>query len=62
MCCDINNFYLVTPMERYEYICLPTNIILEEILVKYNLRAMEKIDISTLISEKGFMASHRWYK
>ena len=32
MCCDIKKFYLKTPMERYEYICLSLNITSEEII------------------------------
>ena len=33
---------LGTPMERYEYINLRINIISEEIIIQYNLRAMNK--------------------
>ena len=33
---------MLTPMERYEYIRLPFNIMPEEIIEQYNLRSMEK--------------------
>ena len=59
MCCDINNFYLVTPMERYEYICLTLNIITEEIIEQYNLRDMEKMGMSMMIFENECTASHK---
>ena len=32
MCADIKNFYLEKPMERFEYIRLKLDIILEEII------------------------------
>ena len=35
-------FYLGTPVEKYEYIRLTLNIILEEIIEQYNLKSMEK--------------------
>jgi len=35
---DLANFYLNTPMPEPEYMRLPLNIILKEIIVKYNLR------------------------
>ena len=35
---DIANFYLNNPMNRYEYMKLPLDIIPEEIIQKYNLR------------------------
>ena len=39
---DVANFYLGSPMDRPEYMRLPIKIIPEEIIVKYNLRAIEK--------------------
>ena len=42
MCCDIKDFYLRTPMERYEYIHLPLSIIPERIIEHYNTRAIDK--------------------
>jgi hypothetical protein len=37
MCGDIKNFYLGTPMSRYEYMRLPINIFPQEIIQAYNL-------------------------
>ena len=42
MCCYIKNFCLDTPMEYYEYISLPLNITLEDMIKKYNIRAVDK--------------------
>ena len=38
MCADISNFYPNNPMNRYEYMKLPLEIIPEEIIQQYNLR------------------------
>ena len=51
MCCDIKDFYLVTPTEGYEYIRLTINIISEEVTEQYNLRDMKKMDTSMLRPE-----------
>jgi hypothetical protein len=40
MMMDIRKYYLVTPLPRYEYIRLPLSIIPDEIITKYNLRAI----------------------
>ena len=37
---DIGNFYLGTPMERYEYMFLNTKDIPDDIIGKYNLNTM----------------------
>jgi hypothetical protein len=37
---DIKNYYLGTPLPRYEYMCHPLSIIPDEIITKYNLRAI----------------------
>lgn len=37
---DIGNFYLGTPMDRYEYIVIPLDIIPEAIINQYNMRDM----------------------
>ena len=46
MCTDIANFYLNNPMDRYEYMKLPLEIIPEEIIQQYKLRNL---------SHKGFL-------
>ena len=46
VCADISNFYLNNPMDRYEYMKLPLDIISEEIIQQYNLRNL---------SHKGFV-------
>lgn len=38
---DVVNFYLGTPMDRPEYMCLPLKIIPDEIIEKYNLREIQ---------------------
>ena len=43
-CADISNFYLNTPLDRYEYMRLPLDIIPEEFRRKYNLDSMVEID------------------
>ena len=40
MCADISNFYLDNPMNRYEYMKIPMDIIPKEIIQKYNLRSL----------------------
>ena len=37
-CADVKNFYLETPMERYEYMRLPVHLIPAEFLKAYNLQ------------------------
>ena len=41
MCCNIKNFCLGNLMERYEYLRIPINLIPEEIVEEYGLRALE---------------------
>jgi hypothetical protein len=40
MMMDIKNYYLGTPLPRYEYMRLPLSIIPDEIITKYNLQAI----------------------
>ena len=44
MMLDIKDFYLNTPMERYEYMRLKLTDIPEEIIVEYNLREIATDD------------------
>jgi hypothetical protein len=37
MCLDVKKFYLGTPMETFEYMHVPIKLILQEIIVQYNL-------------------------
>jgi hypothetical protein len=37
MCLDVNNFYLGTPMDYFEYMRIPIKLIPQEIIVQYNL-------------------------
>jgi hypothetical protein len=40
MCLDVNNFYLGTPMESFEYMRIPIKLILKEVIDQYNLLAL----------------------
>ena len=42
MCIDIKNMYLATPMDRYEYMRMPMNLIAEDIKLQYSLYEKEK--------------------
>ena len=53
MCTDIANFYLNKPMNRYEYIKLPLDIIPEEIIQQYNLRNLEHKGFVYMKLQKG---------
>jgi hypothetical protein len=37
MCIDVNNIYLGTPMDSFEYLRIPAKLILQEIIAEYNL-------------------------
>ena len=53
MCADIANFYLDDPMERYEYMKLPLEIIPEEIIQYYNLINLEHKGLVYMEIQKG---------
>jgi hypothetical protein len=40
MMMDINNYYLGTPLPKYEYMGLPISILPEEIIEKYHLKRL----------------------
>ena len=42
MCIDIKNFYLGTPLDRYEYMRIPLSIFPEHVAQQYQLREKEK--------------------
>jgi hypothetical protein len=37
---DIKNYYLGTPLERYEYVRIPVSVVLDKIMDEYNLHAL----------------------
>ena len=53
MCADIANFYLNNPMDRYEYMKLPLDIIPEEIIYQYNLINLAHKDFLYVEIQKG---------
>jgi hypothetical protein len=53
MMLDIKNYYLGTPLPKYEYIRLPLSIIPDEIITKYNLRAISVGGWVYLVIRKG---------
>jgi hypothetical protein len=40
MCMDVKNFYLNTPMDRFEYMRLPLNLLPDEIIKQYDLQTI----------------------
>ena len=53
MCVDISNFYLNNPMDIYDYMKLPLDIIPEEIIQQYNLRNLEHKGFVYMEIKKG---------
>jgi hypothetical protein len=53
MCADVNNFYLNTLLDRPEYMRLSLNIILQEIIDKYNLLDKAKNGYVYIFIDKG---------
>ena len=50
---EIANFYLNNPINRYEYMNLPVDIIIEEIIQQYNLRNLEHKRVVYMEIQKG---------
>ena len=50
---DIKNFYLNTPMQHYEYMKLPINIIPDEIIKQYKLKELEYKGFVYMEIQKG---------
>lgn len=40
VCVDVKNFYLNTPMDRYEYVRIPIALVPQEVINEYNLTAL----------------------
>ena len=53
MCADIKNFYLETPLDRFEYMRMRIALIPEDIIEHYNLRSKEKNGYVYLEIRKG---------
>ena len=47
MCADVKNFYLYTPLERYEYTRMPIHLIPQEFIDLYDLGSKVKNGMST---------------
>eukprot|EP00957_Ditylum_brightwellii_P199268 15189491-Ditylum_brightwellii.AAC.1 len=57
---DMTIFYLNTPMERYEHMCLRYEILPQEIISSYNLYELKmRMDRCILKLKKACMACHR---
>ena len=53
MCADIANFYINNPMNRYDYMKLPLDIIPEEIIQQYNLKNLAHKGFVYMEIQKG---------
>jgi hypothetical protein len=53
MCLDVKNFYLGTPMESCEYMCIPIKIIPQEIIAEYNLLSLVSVGHVYIEVQKG---------
>ena len=53
MCVDIKNMYLATPMERFEYMKMPMNIIPQAFKQQYALDDIAKNGFVYMQIEKG---------
>ena len=53
MCIDIKNMYLATPMDRYEYMRMPMDLIPEKIIQQYDLRSKCKDGYVYMQIERG---------
>ena len=49
----IKNFYLNTPLDRYEYMCMPLKLILQPFIDQYNLQAKTKNGYVYIEIQKG---------
>ena len=53
MCVDIKNMYLATPMDRYEYMQMPIELIPEKIIIQYDLKVKCKNGYIYMQIERG---------
>jgi hypothetical protein len=53
MCLDVNNFYLGTPMDSFEYMRIPFKLIPREIIAQYNLLPLVSDDHVYIEVQKG---------
>ena len=52
-CCDIKNMYLDTPLDRFEYMKMPINLIPDEVIQFYNLQSKVKNGFVYMEIRKG---------
>jgi hypothetical protein len=53
MCLDVENFYLGTPMDSFEYMRIPIKLIPQEIIAEYNLLSLVSDDHVYIEVQKG---------
>jgi hypothetical protein len=56
---DIKNFYLNTPLDRYEYMRMPLKLTPQPFIDQYDLQAQAKMDMFTSKSKRVCMGSHK---
>jgi hypothetical protein len=52
ICLDVKNFYLGTPMDSFEYMCIPIKLIPQEIIVQCKLLPLVQMVMRILV-QKG---------
>ena len=53
MCADIKNMYLATPMDRFEYMRMPVDLIPDEFMEAYDLHGKVKNGFAYMQIERG---------
>ena len=56
---DIKNFYLNTPLDRYEYMSMPLKLTPSHLLTNTICKPRQNIDMFTLKSKRVCMGSHK---
>jgi hypothetical protein len=59
MCLDVKNFYLGTPMDTFEYMCIPIKLIPQEIIDQYNLLPLVSDGHIYMEVQRVCMACHK---